>query len=272
MKYQTSLMIIAFVVLLFTGCSKHSADAIATKRKSFQSEPSPRQMEVAQRMVNSFAQVKTRPLSLEDFSKAVRDRAGTNLDTLSENEREKLFSCIHRYYASYSSGKFDDFKSFRLHPPFILRKDVASYFQKIAAAKGMDLKSDEDILHFGWDYKNGTNTIGQVDEESIALSIIKRSDLGPELRLPSIASKWPEQAVATCWEGVILYQPTASDLLKKEGALRFFTLNLFVRFSPMTDGPASPLVLVGYWDPDREDWMPYVLCSMLHVGSYDTMF
>jgi len=41
----------------------------------------------------------------------------------------------------------------------------------------VDLKSDEDILRFGWDYKNGTNTIGQVDEESIALAIVKKSDL-----------------------------------------------------------------------------------------------
>jgi len=136
MKYHTPLLIAVFVVSLFTGCSKHSADVKAPKRKTIQGEPSFRQMAVAQRMVNSFAQVKTRPLSMEGFSKAVRDHAGTNLDTLSENEREKLFSCINRYYASYSSGKFDAFKSFRLHPPFILRKDVASYFQKLLPQRG----------------------------------------------------------------------------------------------------------------------------------------
>jgi hypothetical protein len=209
---------------------------------------------------------------LEDFSNVVHARAGTNLDILSETEREKLFACINHFYACYSSGRFDDFKQFRLHPPFTVGESLASAVKKNTAPKGMDLKSDEDILHMAWNQYNGTNKIGGVNEESIRLSAVMRHDMGEPLRHSSFSRKWPELNTASCWEGAVLYQPTPADILKKEGALRFFTLEVFVRFSPQVDGPATPLVLLGYWDSTREDWMPYALCSMFDVGGYDTIF
>src|SRR5208283_4522476 len=105
--------------------------------------------------------------------------------------------------------------------------------------------------------------------ESIIVSTAKRQDLGLALRQPS-AGKFPGLG-ASCWEGAVIYQPTPVELLKKDGSLRFFTLEVFVRFD-LVDGPATPLVLLGYWDPTREDWMPYALCTVLHVGKYDTIF
>ena len=245
---------------------------IATRKQISQGGVSLNQIKIMQQMVMSFAEVKTQPLSLQDFNDAVRISAETNLGLLTEDQRQKLFVCITRYYQCYSSGKFEDYKGFRLGRPYALRKEVDAYFKSIATSKGIELKSDEDVLHFGWDYKNGSNTIGQVDGKNITLSIKERSNIDADLRLPSIVSQWPEQAVASCWESVILYKPSAVELLNRDGKLQFFTLNLFVRFTPMIVGPATPLVLVGYWDSTQNDWMPYALCTMLSVGSYETMF
>jgi hypothetical protein len=245
---------------------------IATKKKSSFDQPSQHQVELATQVADSLAKIKTAPLSLEDFSSAVHARAGTNLDVLSENERRKLFACINRFYACYASGSFADFKQFRLYPPFTLNEGLVLAAKKVSASKGIELKSDEDVLRVAWDQYNGTNKIGGINEESINLSAVVRHDMGESLRHSSFSRNWPELDTASCWEGAVLYQPTPADILKKEGALRFFTLEVFVRFNPQVDGPASPLVLLGYWDSTREDWMPYVLCSMLHAGSYDTIF
>lgn len=245
---------------------------IATKRNSPLEQPTQHQVDLATQIADSCAKIKTHPFSLGDFSQAVQERAGTNLNTLSGNEREKLFACINRFYACYSSGNFDDYKQFRLHPPFTVGVGLASAINKIAVSKGINVKSDEDILHMAWDQYNGTNKIGGVNEESIRLSAVTRHDMGEPLRHSSFSTNWPELNTASCWEGAVLYQPTPADILKKEAALRFFTLEVFVRFYPQEVGPATPLVLLGYWDSTREDWMPYALCSMFDTGNYHTIF
>jgi len=243
---------------------------IATKKKPASEPPTQQQVQLATQIADTFAKVKTHPFNLRSFSQAVRARVGTNLNSLSENEREKLFTCIDRFYNCYSSGNFEAFKQFRLHPPYTVSEAVASAVKKIAAQKGLSLKSDEDIVHIAWDNYNGANKIGGVDEESIVVSIAKRQDMGLALRRPS-AGRFPGLG-ASCWEGAVVYQPAPAELLKKDGALRFFTLEVFVRFSPHADGPATPLLLMGYWDSTREDWMPYALCTVLNVGNYDTIF
>lgn len=240
---------------------------IATKKTQSQ-----HQVEVLGKIVDSFTLVKTHPLNLEGFSRAVHAHAGTNLNTLSENEREKLFACINRFYDCYSSGKYDDYKTFRLNTPFTIREEISSFFKKIAASKGIDLKSDGDILRFGWNYENGTNKIGEVSEDSMVLSVMTRNDAGIQLHLPSVATNWPEFAVASCWDAGIVYKPTPDDILKNEGSLLFFKLQFFARFYPNVDSPATPLVFVGYWDPTQNNWMPSALCHMLQVGGYNTMF
>jgi hypothetical protein len=265
-----------FLILVFIGSTVLFIAIIclriATRKQISQGGISLHQIKTMQQMVASFAEVKTQPLGSQDFNNAARISVETNLGLLTEDQRQKLFVCITRYYQCYSSGKFEDYKSFRLGRPYTLRKEVDAYFKSIATSKGIELKSNEDVLRFGWDYKNGNNTIGQVDIKSITLSIKAKSNIDAGLRLPSVVSQWPEQAVASCWESVILYKPSAIELLNQNGKLQFFTLNLFVRFTPIVDGPATPLVLVGYWDPTQNDWMPYALCTMLSVGSYETMF
>jgi hypothetical protein len=243
---------------------------VATKKEPSPEPPTQQQVQQATQIADTFAKVKTRPFNLGDFSQAVSMRSGTNLNNLSENERKKLLACIDRFYACYSSGNFEAFKQFRLHPPYTVSEAVSVAIKKIAAQKGLSLKSDEDIVHIAWDNYNGANKIGEVDEESIVVSIDKRQDMGLALRQPS-AGKFPGLG-ASCWEGAVVYQPSPVELLKKEGSLRFFTLEVFVRFSPHADGPATPLLLMGYWDPTQEDWMPYALCTVLNVGNYDTIF
>ena len=56
-----------------------------TRKGAARSNPSQEQVQLMHRMTDSFAQVKTRPLSLEDFNHAIRLRAGTNLDGMPAN-------------------------------------------------------------------------------------------------------------------------------------------------------------------------------------------
>lgn len=240
-----------------------------TTKKPLQGQASEQQLQQAIRTADSFSLVKTRPLSLNDFERVVQQR-GTNLNNLSETERDKLFACVNRFYECYSSGRYDDFKKFRMLPPFTVSEALVSAVKKIVSEKGGHLGSDDDILRLAWNTYNGSNKIGQVSDESIVMSVIKRQDLGAALRQPSVGA-FPGSG-ASCWEGSVVYQPTPTELLKRDGTLRFFTLQAFVRFEPLVDGPATPLVLIGYWDPTREDWMPYALCTLLRVGNYDTMF
>ena len=222
--------------------------------------------------VNFLSQVQTRSVSLEEFNQIVLEQAGTNLDNLSESERAKLLACISRFYSCYSSGNFANYKQFRLHPPFTVSEDIISVVNKKITSKDMELKSDEDILRAAWNFYNGTNKIGQVSEDSIRLSVVTKPDLGIDLRLASDANMAPAVATATCLQGTVLYQPTLADLLKKDGTVRYFTLEVKARFNSVADGPAIPLVLQGYWDPTREDWMPNCLCFWIQVGNYRTFF
>jgi hypothetical protein len=234
--------------------------------------PAPSQQQIAQatQIVDSFSKVKTQPLNLEQFNKVVEQRGSSNLNSLSAEERRKLLACISQFYACYSSGAFEEFKKFRMRPPFMVGERLAAAAKTAASQKGVELKSDEDILRFAWNQWSGTNRIGGVSEESITLSSVRKSDLGISLREPSVG-KFPGSG-ASCWEGALIYQPSPDELLKKEGSLRYFILEVSVRFNTYEYGPATPLLLMGYWDPTREDWMPLCLCTVFHVRNYDTIF
>lgn len=234
--------------------------------------PAPSQQQVAQakQVVDSFSKVKTQPLNLEQFNEVVERRGASNLSSLSADERRKLLACISQFYACYSSGDFEEFKKFRMRPPFKVGERLAAAAKKTASQKGVELKSNEDVLRFAWNQWSGTNRIGGVSEGGITLSSVQRSDLGLSLRQPS-TGKFPGSG-ASCWEGALTYQPPPDELLKKEGALRYFTLEVSVRFNTYEYGPATPLLLMGYWDPTREDWMPLCLCTVFHVRNYDTIF
>ena len=220
----------------------------------------------------SLSQVKTRIVTLEEFDKLVLKRAGTNLNFLSVNDRAKLLDCIGRYYTCYSSGNFEDYKKFRLRSPFAVSKDLVTFVKEQPSSKSKHLESDEDILRAAWDFFNGTNTISQIDEESIHLSVVTRSDMGIALRQASDADQWPSIASATCLGETVLYQPTLDDLLKKEHSILYFKLEFKARFNSVTDGPAIPLLLVGYWDSTRGDWIPHCLCFWISVSQYGTLF
>jgi hypothetical protein len=211
-------------------------------------------------------------MSLEDFDHAVRVRAANVLPQMRAEERDKLLACTDRFYSCYSSGDFEAFKGFRLRPPFKVAERLVSAVRQIASQKGAPLTSDKDIVRYAWITFNGTNRIGEVSEKSLVLSLVRRPDLGRGLRQPNLASVRRPGLEASCWEGSVVYESGPSDLLSREGTLRFFTLQLSVRFWPYHDGPATPLVLIGYWDPTRADWMPYLLCTAFHVGAYDTIF
>jgi hypothetical protein len=235
-------------------------------------EPAPSQQQVAQatQIVDSFSKVKTQPLNLAQFNEVVEQRGAANLNSLSPEERQKLLACISQFYACYSSADFEEFKKFRMRPPFKVGERLAAAAKQSASQKGVELRSDEDVLRFAWKKWCGTNRIGGVSEESITVSAIQRSDLGHSLRQPS-TGKFPGLG-ASCWEGAVAYQPSPDELLKKEGALRYFTLEVSVRFNTYEYGPATPLLLMGYWDPTRGDWMPLCLCTVFHVRNYDTIF
>jgi len=235
-------------------------------------EPAPSQQQVAQatQLVESFTRVKTQPLKLEQFNEVVEQRGASTLNTLSADEGRKLLACISQFYACYSSGDFDEFRTFRMRPPFKIGEPLATAAKKAASQKGMELRSDEDVLRFAWNEWSGTNRIGGVSEESITVSSVQRSDLGISLRRPLVGT-FPGSG-ASCWEGAVTYQPSPDELLKRKGALRYFTLEVSVRFNTHEFGPATPLLLMGYWDPTREDWMPLCLCTVFHVRNYDTIF
>ena len=243
-----------------------------TEKKASSEQPSPEQIQQFERMLESFAKVITRPMSLQDFGQAVRSRAGTSVEELSADEREKLFACIDRFYGCYSSGDFEAYKQFRMRPPFTVGEGVVSAVEQIASERGLPVGSDEEVLHIAWDQYNSTNRIGEVDDHSITLKIVERPNLGlaffqpsnPDVKLPGLG--------ASCWGGGVVYQPAPAELLEKQGSLRFFTLECSVRFSPFKVGPATPLVLACYWDPTREDWMPYAMCTSFHIGDYRTAF
>jgi hypothetical protein len=230
----------------------------------------PQQVEQAVAIADSFSKINTTSLSLEQFDSVIKRCAATNLNSLGEIERNKLLDCVNRFYACYSSGDFEEFKKFRLRRPFVVGESLAVAAKKSASENKLELKSDEDVLRFAWEHWGGSNKIGGVAAEGVSLAVVKRSDLGLVLRQPS-AGKFPGLG-ASCWEGALQYEPSPNELLKKEGSLRFFTLELFVRFTPLTDGPATPLLLMGYWDSTREDWMPLCLCAVLQFGSFDTIF
>ncbi len=94
----------------------------------------------------------------------------------------------------------------------------------------MELKSDEDILRFAWGQWNGTNRIGQVSIEHILLSVGDLQEMGPRLHSPSVG-QIDEHGGVSSWGKSVFYQPTLNDLLKKNGRLRFFKLELLVRFN-----------------------------------------
>lgn len=234
--------------------------------------PASRQQQVAQarQVVESLSRIRTQPLFLEHFNEILAEQAEAKATSLSAEERQKLQACVSRFYACYSSGNFEEFKKFRMHPPYTLGEQLAAAAKMAASQNGLELNSDEDVLRFVWKQWNGTNKIAGVSKESIILSAIQRPDLGLSLRQPSVG-KVPGSG-ASCWEGAVRYQPSPEELLKKEGMLRFFTLEVTVRFNTNEDGPATPLLLMGYWDPVREDWMPLCLCTVFHVQNYDTVF
>lgn len=218
------------------------------------------------------SQIKTSPVTLDGFDQALLERTGTNLNFLSTSERSKLFDCLNRFYSCYSSGNFDDYKQFRLSPPFTVSKGIVSFVKENCSSSGAELISDEDILRTAWNFFNDTNKISQIDTEDIRLSVVTKSDLGLELRQASDSSKWPEIATATCLEGTILYQPTLSEILKNKGSVRYFVMEVKVRFNSVADGPAIPLLLVGYWDSTRGNWIPHCLCFWIGVSQYRTFF
>ena len=216
--------------------------------------------------------VKTQQVGLQEFIQAIREQTGTNLNDLSESQREKLSVFFSRFYSCYFTGKYEEYQSFRLHPPYTISKKTIS-FVKDRSSKNKELESDEAILRTAWDILNGTNRISQVDENSIRLAIVTTSDLGLKLRVASDAKQWPAISTATCSEGTVVYQPTVAQLLKKEGKVQYVTLEFKGRFNFITDGPAMPLVLEGYWYPTRDDWMPYAcVLAIFSFSIYDTMF
>lgn len=226
-------------------------------------------IDLATQIAAELSKIKTRPLSLEEYGRIIRTREIAGSPVLTERERLKLFACIDRFYACYSSGAYDDFKRFRLQPPFIISDGLSSVIKGMASKEGVALKSGDDILRYAWEHYNKENKITQVGDDSVVLSVVDRRDTGTDLRRFSIA-KFPETG-ASCWEGSVVYKPNPAELLQAKGALRFFVLQQFVRLNGLVDGPATPMMLIGYWDPTREDWMPLALCTMLQVGNYDTI-
>jgi len=243
----------------------------ARKGQEQSGEPTQHRVAIATEIAGSFSTIKTRPLTPVEFTQAVRGRVQPKLDALSESERQKLLAFIGHFYACYSSGAFKEFKQFRLKPPFNVSERLASAVKDIASKEGLEVKSDEDILRIAWERFNGANRIGGVSEENLVLSIVNKQDLGSDLRWPSVIERLPGLG-SSCWEGSVIYQPAPAELLSRQGHLRLVSLQAIVRFNTLSVGPATPLVLVGYWDPTREDWMPLALCRVFHVGSYDTIF
>jgi hypothetical protein len=68
------------------------------------------------------------------------------------------------------------------------------------------------------------------------------------------------------------YEPTAEDLLAKNGTIRVFRFELNVRMNDLQVGPATPIVVTGYWDSTRKDWMPFSYSTAFIVADYYTIF
>jgi hypothetical protein len=244
MKCHLAFATLGLLASLFTGCSRQSPDATPAASAPSPPQPTPQQTQHMQQMLEAMAQVETRPVSQGQFAQAIQGRAGTNVDNLAESEREKLFACLSRFFACYSTGDYAAYTEFRLHAPFTISQRVVEVVNQAALDKAVELKSDEDILRFGWAQWNGTNRIGQISTEHILLSVVERQDLGQGLREPSVGQL--EHGGVSSWSGAVVYQPTPSELLKKNGRLRFFRLELLVRCNTLSNGPAAPLVLIGY--------------------------
>ena len=182
-------------------------------------------------IADSFSKINTVSLSLEQFDSVIKRCAETNLSDLGEIERKKLLDCANRFYACYSSGDFEEFKKFRLHRPFLVGESLAAAAKKSASDKKSELKLDEDVLRFAWEHWGGSNKIGGVAAESVSLAVVKRPDLGLDLRQPS-AGKFPGLG-ASCLEGAVKYEPSPDELLKKEGSLRFLRWNYLLDLLPL---------------------------------------
>lgn len=222
------------------------------------------------KMAAEYAAVKTVDLTPDMYLEAVRTLGATNLNRLNDGQREKLYRKIKQFYECYSSGDFEKYRAFRLEEPYAVPGAYAAAITKLAADSGATLGSDADILRYAWRKFNGTNRLARVDTSSIKLFLCDSADLGMSLRRPSIVG-FPGSAV-TCWEGAVSYNPSPQDLLNRQHSLLFFCLDQFARMNNLTDGPATPLRLVGYWDPDHADWRPLYLCSPFQVAGFDTIF
>jgi hypothetical protein len=239
---------------------------------SKESRPGPSAATVAQieKRVTEFVDVKTEPVDLPALEKALRDRSGAGVASLTDAERDRLFGCIGRFYLCYSSGDFDAYAKFRLLAPFTVSPLMKSALEQMGhSPEGL---SDKEMLRLAWDKLNGTNKITSWDLDSISLSVEERPDLGQSLRRSSTAFRDGVFPGAMCWGGPVDYEPTAESLLAREGALRLFRLELNVRMNDLQAGPATPIVVMGYWDPTRADWMPLICCAAFRVAGYDTIF
>ncbi len=246
---------------------------VAYRRMSVKSLEARKRAETTQmvtQMAATYSSAKTAMLTSDAYVQAVRAAAGTNLLRLNDGQREKLYQKIEQFYTCYSSGDFEAYRRFRLDQPCAVPKSYAAAIKNLAGYDAESLRNDEDILRYGWHRFNGTNRLAQVGTSSMNLFVCERPDSGNSLRRPSIAG-FPESAV-TCWQGAVSYTPSPEDLLKRDHTLLFFCLDQFARMNNMIDGPATPLRLLGYWDPDHDDWRPLCLCSPIRVGDYDTMF
>jgi hypothetical protein len=242
---------------------------VVTRRES-NNVPSSATNEQIERRIEEFVDVRTERVGLEEFERAVRDRSASGTESLTELERDKLLGCINRFYLCYSSGDFDAYAKFRLLAPF----SVSPLMKSAVEQMGDDVQglSEEEIFRVAWDKFNGTNRITSCDLESISLSVEERQDIGQSLRRSSTAFRDGVFPGAMCRGGSMAYEPTAESLLATEGKLRLFRFELNVRMNDLMAGPATPIVVMGYWDPTREDWMPLIYCSAFSVADYQTFF
>lgn len=222
-------------------------------------------------MVDAYARVDTRPLSASDYGRVVREQSSAISKELSTLQLERLLVKADEFYTCYSSGRFEEYKRFRINGEYSVGAAFAGAVRRNASEKGIVLKSEEDLLRWAWEHYNGTNKISQVDSSSIRLSIARRNDSGRDLLRPSIGRS--NQLAAICWEGAVVYTPDLGELLKRDGKVTYATLESFVRFDQIVNnGPATPLRLICYWDPERQDWMPLAMCTTVQVAGYETIF
>jgi hypothetical protein len=238
-------------------------------RRMTPAPPGEAQRARANKMVAEYSLVQTEALSLEAFRTAVQQAAGTNVTSLSEGQRQKLYERIDKFYACYSSAEFQAYKRFRLDAPYSVPSNYAAIIRPLATREHVSLDGDEALLRYAWQHFNSTNRLTGVDRSSIRLSVVNSADLQSSIYRPSVAG-FPESAVI-CWEGAVKYSDSPQDLIKKNGSVLLFALDLFVRFNNLTRATATPLRLLAYWDPQNEDWRPLALCSPVQVGGYETV-